>query len=172
MERLYSPWRSEYVSTQKNIDGCVFCHISNHPEDAYSLGVLYADEHCFIVMNKYPYSPGHFMVIPHLHTDKLEDLDSEVWAHITKLAQNGISLLKNTINAKGINLGMNLGQVGGAGIAEHIHFHVVPRWMGDTNFITSIGDTRVFSTDFEIIYKRLLKEAPNYFPTIKKEKIR
>ena len=119
-------------------------------------------------MNKYPYSPGHFMVIPHLHTDKLEDLDPEIWAHMTKLAQNGVSLLKDVLNAQGVNLGMNLGQVGGAGIAEHIHFHAVPRWMGDTNFITSIGDTRIFSTDFEKIYKRLLEEAPKYFPTITK----
>ncbi|MBT3280505.1 MAG: HIT domain-containing protein [Campylobacteraceae bacterium] len=168
MERLYSPWRSEYVSTHKNIDGCVFCHITNNPDDSEDLGVLYRDEYCFIVMNKYPYSPGHFMVIPHLHTDKLEDLDPEIWAHMTKLAQNGVSLLKDVLNAQGVNLGMNLGQVGGAGIAEHIHFHAVPRWMGDTNFITSIGDTRIFSTDFEKIYKRLLEEAPKYFPTITK----
>lgn len=163
MERLYSPWRSEYVSNQKNIDGCVFCHITNNPKDDESLGVLYRDEHCFIVMNKYPYSPGHFMVIPHLHTQNLEDLDPQVWAHMSKLAQQGVKLLKDTIKAQGVNIGMNLGQVGGAGIAEHIHLHLVPRWMGDTNFITSIGDTRIFSTDFEKIYKRLLEEAQKYF---------
>ena len=163
MQRLYSPWRSEYVSTHKNIDGCVFCHITNNKDDANKLGVLYFDEHCFVVMNKYPYSPGHFTVIPHLHTDKLEDLDPIVWAHISKLAQQGVKLLKNTLNAQGVNLGMNLGQVGGAGIAEHIHLHLVPRWMGDTNFITAIGDTRIYSTDFEKIYKRLLEDAPKYF---------
>jgi ATP adenylyltransferase len=163
MERVYSPWRSEYVSTHKNIDGCVFCYITNNPDEAKELGVLYRDDYCFVVMNKYPYSPGHFMVIPHLHTDKLEYLDPEVWTHISRLAQQGVSLLKDVLNAQGVNLGMNLGKVGGAGIAEHIHYHLVPRWMGDTNFITSIGDTRVYSTDFEKIYNRLLEKAPEYF---------
>lgn len=162
MDRLYAPWRSEYVSGEK-IEGCVFCHIANNLSKDEELGVLYREEDFFIVMNKYPYSPGHFMIIPHFHTDKLEELDPNVWLKMSKKTQQGVSLLKDVIGAQGVNLGMNLGRVGGAGIAEHIHFHLVPRWMGDTNFITSVGDTRVYSTDFEKIYKKLKAKANDYF---------
>ena len=151
---LYAPWRDEYVTNQK-IEGCVFCHISKHAKDDEELHVLYRDEHCFIVMNRYPYTPGHFMIIPHQHTDKLEDLPSEVWLHMSALAQRCVKLLKEGINAQGVNIGMNLGKAGGAGIAEHIHMHLVPRWQRDTNFITSISQSRVYSTDFDKIYKKL-----------------
>lgn len=161
MQKLYAPWRDEYVKGER-IEGCVFCHISKHT-DYESLGVLYRDEHCFVVMNRYPYSPGHFMIIPHFHTDSLEELDQNVWLHMTALAQKGVAMLKNELNAKGVNIGMNLGAVGGAGIAEHIHLHLVPRWMGDTNFITTIGETRVYSVDFDEIYKKLLRVSKKYF---------
>ncbi|MDD2951011.1 MAG: HIT domain-containing protein [Sulfuricurvum sp.] len=159
---LYAPWRNDYVSGEK-IEGCVFCHISTHAEDDVSLHVLYRDEHCFIVMNRYPYTPGHFMIIPHCHTDSLESLDPKVWLHITALAQKGVQMLKESFGAHGVNLGMNLGRAGGAGIAEHIHLHLVPRWERDTNFITSIAETRVYSTDFEKIFLRLKEVAKNYF---------
>jgi len=157
---LYAPWRDEYVNNKK-IEGCVFCHISTHLEEDDELHVLYRDEFCFIVMNKYPYTPGHFMIIPHTHTDKLEELDGDTWLHMSALAQKGVKLLKEGLNAQGVNIGMNLGKAGGAGIAEHIHMHLVPRWERDTNFITSIAQTRVYSTDFEKIYKlikNLIKE--------------
>ena len=164
MERLYAPWRTDYVSThKKKIEGCVFCYISTHKQEDKELGVLYRDDDFFIVMNKYPYSPGHFMIIPNFHTDKLEELDPNIWKKMSLFAQKGVALLKDVLNAQGVNIGMNIGQISGAGIAEHIHLHLVPRWMGDTNFITTIGDTRVYSSDFERIYQRLLKEAPKYF---------
>jgi len=159
---LYAPWRDEYI-TDTEIKGCVFCHISQHAQDDEKLHVLYRDEHCFIVMNKYPYTPGHFMVIPHFHTDALEELEPTVWQHITLKAQQGVALLKEQFGAHGVNLGMNLGHAGGAGIAEHLHFHVVPRWTKDTNFITSIAETRVYSTDFEKIYQKLLSHSDEYF---------
>ncbi|MFA6629285.1 MAG: HIT domain-containing protein [Sulfuricurvum sp.] len=164
MERevLYSPWRDEYVSGEK-IEGCVFCHISSHSEEDVSLHVLYRDEYCFIVMNRYPYTPGHFMIIPHLHTDALETLDPKIWLHMSALAQKGVRMLKEAFGAHGVNLGMNLGKAGGAGIAEHIHLHLVPRWERDTNFITSIAHTRVYSTDFEKIYFRLKEASSHYF---------
>ncbi len=161
-EILYAPWRNDYVSGER-IEGCVFCHISNHSDDDTDLHVLYRDEHCFVVMNRYPYTPGHFMIIPHLHTDTLEALESEVWLHMSDLAQKGVRLLKECFNAQGVNIGMNLGSAAGAGIADHIHMHLVPRWRGDTNFLTSIGATRVYSTDFEKIYQKILSEIPNYF---------
>jgi len=158
---LYAPWRDEYVTNQK-IEGCVFCHISTHEADDESLHVLYRDEFCFIVMNRYPYTPGHFMIIPHMHTDKLEDLPSETWLHISGLAQKGVRLLKEGLGAHGVNIGMNLGAAAGAGIAEHIHLHLVPRWQRDTNFITSVAQTRVYSTDFEKIYKKIKSFIPEY----------
>ncbi|QOG11523.1 HIT family protein [Arcobacter sp. FWKO B] len=162
MQKLYAPWRDEYVKGDR-IQGCVFCHISKNSQDDESLGVLYRDNDCFIVMNRYPYSPGHFMIIPHFHTDALEELDPKVWMKISTFAQRGVEMLKKELNAKGVNIGMNLGAVGGAGIAEHIHLHLVPRWMGDTNFITTIGGTRVYSVDFDEIYQKLLKVANKYF---------
>nr|AOR51281.1 histidine triad (hit) protein [uncultured bacterium pBF1] len=102
------------------------------------------------------------MIIPHHHTDALESLDLEVWLHITALAQKGVRMLKESIGAHGVNIGMNLGRAGGAGIAEHIHLHLVPRWERDTNFITSIAQTRVYSTDFERIYHKLRDAFPQY----------
>lgn len=161
-EILYAPWRDEYV-TNDNIKGCVFCHISSSQNsDDNELYVLHRDEHCFMVMNRYPYTPGHFMIIPHLHTDKLEDLSSDVWLHMSDLAQKSVRLLKDGFGAHGVNIGMNLGKVAGAGIAEHIHMHIVPRWDRDTNFITSIAKTRVYSTDFFEIYKRIKELLPKY----------
>jgi len=159
---LYAPWRSDYLSAGE-IKGCVFCHISSHPEEDAQLHVLHRDEYCFVVMNKYPYTPGHFMIIPHLHTDMLEELNSEIWLHMSALAQKSVKLLKEAFGAQGVNIGMNLGRAGGAGIAEHIHLHLVPRWERDTNFITSIADTRVYSSDFEKIYRHIKAEIPAYF---------
>lgn len=158
---LYAPWRDEYITNDK-IDGCVFCHISVHEEDDRELHVLYRDDYCFIVMNRYPYTPGHFMIIPHCHTDKLEELDPHIWLHMSSLAQKCVRLLKNGFSAQGVNIGMNLGRAGGAGIAEHIHMHLVPRWERDTNFMTSISSTRVYSTDFEKIYQTIKDLIPLY----------
>jgi ATP adenylyltransferase len=164
-EHLYAPWRDDYIDNKEDKttypNNCVFCHISTY-HDNNEVYVLDKDEHCFIVMNRYPYTPGHFMIIPHYHTDSLEDLNPEVWIHITLLAQKCVKLLKEGLNAHGVNLGMNLGKAGGAGIAEHIHLHLVPRWSGDTNFITSIAGARVYSTDFEAMYQKILSLIPHY----------
>lgn len=164
MDRLYAPWRTQYVSkNSKKIDGCVFCHIVDTKNDDENLGVLYRDDDFFIVMNKYPYTPGHFMIIPNLHTSNLEDLDPDTFAKMSQYAQKGVKLLKDVLNAHGVNIGMNLGKAGGAGIAEHIHMHLVPRWGGDTNFITTIGDTRIYSSDMDKIYKKLKDSCADYF---------
>lgn len=151
---LYAPWRDDYIKGEK-IEGCVFCYISEHREQDSKQHVLYRDEYCFIVMNKFPYTPGHFMIIPHFHTDKLEELPSKTWLHISALAQKSVKLLKDGFGANGVNIGMNLGKSGGAGIAEHIHLHLVPRFENDSNFITTIAETRVYSTDFEDIYIKI-----------------
>ena len=161
MDHLYAPWRDTYFKEKR--EGCVFCHISRNPDMDRELGVLYRDETCFVVMNRYPYTPGHFMVIPHQHTDKLEELPGDAWQHISLQAQNGVKLLKAVFDVPAVNLGMNIGADAGAGIAEHLHYHVVPRWYRDTNFITTIGQARVFSTDFEEIYTKLLEQSPEFF---------
>ncbi len=161
MEYLYAPWRSDYV-TRKKIEGCVFCHIYNHPQDDEEQFVLYRDEFCFMVMNKYPYNPGHFMIIPNMHTDAIEELDEECWLRISLLARKSVKMLKEGFGAKGVNIGMNLGSSAGAGIAEHVHMHIVPRWERDTNFITTIGHTRVYSTEFGRVYKKIKNLLPEY----------
>jgi diadenosine tetraphosphate (Ap4A) HIT family hydrolase len=159
---LYAPWRTKYVLDEKP-KGCVFCHISKNKDLDSDHHILYRDEFCFVVMNKYPYTPAHFMIIPHIHTDKLEELPSDIWLHISDLAQKSVRMLKDGFGAHGVNIGMNLGVTAGAGIAEHIHMHLVPRWERDTNFITSIAQTRIYSTDFEEIYKKLLELIPKYY---------
>jgi len=163
MDYLYAPWRSGYIIEGKKREGCVFCNISAHPEDDEEFHVLYRDELCFAVMNRYPYTPGHFMIIPHTHTDALESLEPKVWLRISSLAQRGVAMLKEGFGAEGVNLGMNLGAAAGAGIAEHIHLHLVPRFMRDTNFITTVGETRVYSVDFQQVYERLKELSGKYF---------
>jgi diadenosine tetraphosphate (Ap4A) HIT family hydrolase len=159
---LYAPWRTDYV-TGKKIEGCVFCYAAKHPEKDEELGVLYRAEHSFVIMNRYPYTPGHFMVIPYRHIDNLEGLEDEAWLEMAMLTKRGVALLKDVLGAEGVNIGMNLGAAAGAGIAEHIHMHLVPRWQRDTNFITTIGHARVYSTDFEKIFLRLKERAGDHF---------
>lgn len=162
MDRLYAPWRFEYV-TEDKIEGCVFCHIYKNQDKDEKLGVVFRDENCFVVMNKYPYSPGHMMIIPNIHTDKIEELEDEVWLEMSIRVKQAVKMLKETLNAEGVNIGMNLSKAAGAGIAEHVHYHVLPRWVGDTNFITTIGNTRVYPVDFEKIYQKLKENASKYF---------
>ncbi len=159
---LYAPWRDQYVAGAKNIE-CVFCKISKNIDSDIENRVLYRDEICFVVMNLYPYTPGHFMIIPHRHLQNLEDLPENEWLHITKLAQRGVKLLKEKFRANGANIGMNLGESGGAGIAEHLHLHVLPRFNRDTNFMTTVANVRVYSTDFEAIYNNFINFAEQYF---------
>jgi len=154
MEHLYAPWRIDYVKGKEK-EGCVFCEISQNPSLDKEQRVLYRDEICFAVMNKYPYTPGHFMIIPHQHTDSLEALPAEHWQHIALLAQKGVAALKEEFRTNGVNIGMNLGDAAGAGISEHIHLHLLPRWHKDTNFITTIGDARIYSVDFDEVYERV-----------------
>ena len=161
MEHLYAPWRFEYVSEEK-IEGCVFCHVSKNIDDE-KMQVLFSDDLCFVVMNKFPYSPGHVMVIPHFHTDKIEDLDDNTWGRMSIRVRQGVKLLKDTMQCQGVNIGMNLGKAAGAGIEQHVHYHMLPRWVGDTNFITSISGTRVYPADFNKIFLNLKNNAKNYF---------
>ncbi|PAF46644.1 HIT family hydrolase [Helicobacter sp. 12S02634-8] len=159
MDRIYSPWRSEYFGSKKKT--CVFCDISASPESDETNRVIYRDDICFGVMNLYPYTPGHFMLIPHQHTDSPEHLPQEHWLHIHKLSQKSIPLLY-AYGASGVNLGMNIKQAGGAGIPEHIHLHILPRYIGDTNFFTTIAEGRTYGVDFDATYQKIKTLAQKY----------
>jgi diadenosine tetraphosphate (Ap4A) HIT family hydrolase len=161
MERIYAPWRHSYIEDEKP-KGCVFCHISKNLDDE-KLQVIFHDELCYVVMNKYPYSPGHIMVIPHFHTDCIEELSDDVWQRMSLRVKQGVKMLKEVMPCEGVNIGMNLGEIAGAGIAQHVHYHLLPRWRGDTNFITTLGETRVFPVDFEGIFLKLKEKASSYF---------
>ena len=161
MEHLYAPWRFEYVSEEK-IEGCIFCHISKNKDDKKQQ-VLFSDELCYVVMNKFPYSPGHMMVIPHFHSDKIEDLPDDVWHQMSVRVRQGVKLLKEQMQAQGVNIGMNLGKAAGAGIEQHVHYHILPRWIGDTNFITTIANTRVYPANFDEIFLKIESKVKEYF---------
>ena len=161
MEHLYAPWRYDYVSEEK-IEGCVFCHISKNIDDE-KMQVLFVDEYCYVVMNKFPYSPGHMMVVPFFHTSNIEDLQEDVWMQMSKRVRQGVSLLKEVMPCEGVNIGMNLGKAAGAGIEQHVHYHMLPRWSGDTNFISTLGGTRVYPASFDEIFKKLKDNSSKYF---------
>ena len=161
MEHLYAPWRYSYVSEEK-IEGCVFCHISKNIDDE-KMQVLFYDEYCYVVMNKFPYSPAHIMVVPYFHTSNIEDLEEEVWQRVSKRVKEAVKLLKEVMPCEGVNIGMNLGKAAGAGIEQHVHYHLVPRWIGDTNFITTISGTRVYPADFKAIFEKLKNNSKKYF---------
>ena len=155
MQHLCAPWRSEYFSAKK--EGCVFCGVIASPQDDDKNGVLFRAKRCFGIMNLYPYSPGHFMVIPLQHTDRIEELDEQTWLEMSRFVREGVKILKSELRAEGVNIGMNLGGAAGAGIAEHVHYHLVPRWSRDTNFITTIADVRVNGVPFHPLFEKLKK---------------
>ena len=161
MEHIYSPWRYNYVSDEK-IEDCVFCHISKNIDDE-KMQILFKDEYCYVVMNKFPYSPGHMMVIPYFHTSNIEELEDDVWIRMSLRVRQGVKLLKEVMPCEGVNIGMNLGKAAGAGIEQHVHYHMLPRWLGDTNFISSLGGVRVYPADFHEIFEKLKNNAGKYF---------
>jgi len=145
-ERLWAPWRSSYVQAEspKPAGGCVFCDaVAGGPAHDREHYVLARGKHVFAILNVYPYNPGHLMIVPFDHLGDLSAADRETVAEMMAMAQDAVRALRAAMNPGGFNLGMNLGTPGGAGITDHIHLHVVPRWGGDTNFISVVGDTRV-----------------------------
>lgn len=153
MDNLYAPWRGVYFENKP--DGCIFCHIAAHAADDDTNKVFYRDSLCYGVMNKYPYTPGHCMLIPLVHVDSPTLLDDSHWLHLNTLARALCSLLLEGYGAQGVNMGANIRQSAGAGIPDHLHLHFVPRYRGDTNFITAIADSRVYGVDFEQIFTKI-----------------
>jgi len=141
MKKLWAPWRIDYIRSPKE-DGCIFCNKFQSNDDRENL-VLYRGEESFILMNLYPYSNGHLMISPYEHTAETDDLSAPCNLEIMHLANVSMNILKKVMNAEGFNFGANLGKAGGAGIEEHLHYHIVPRWRGDTNFMPVVGHTKV-----------------------------
>ena len=145
MEKLYAPWRMEFIKSEKPA-GCIFCRDSIRCVDL----VLFEGKNAFVMMNRYPYTSGHLMIVPFRHVSRLEDLLPEEKLEIFNLQDVSVRVLNSAIQPDGFNIGMNLGKAAGAGIEDHIHVHVVPRWSGDTNFMSVLGDVRVIPED---VYK-------------------
>jgi ATP adenylyltransferase len=162
LQRLWAPWRMEYIESHflKKAAGCVFCNLFSAKDRKESL-VLFRSKTIFVVMNRYPYTNGHLLIIPRRHIAHFESLNEKEQGQVMKLTSVCLQVLKKTIRAQGFNLGCNLERVAGAGIAEHIHFHVVPRWLGDTNFMTVVGETRLLSEQLQRTYAKLLPEFQN-----------
>lgn len=155
MERLWSPWRMAYLTNAEKPEGCVFCRKLAEEKDAENL-LVHRGRHAAIIMNLYPYNTGHLMVIPYQHVSSTEELDRDTLMEMMELVNLCIRILRRTMRPDGFNVGINIGRAAGAGIAEHVHIHIVPRWTGDSNFLTILGQTRVIPELLEDTYRRLV----------------
>ncbi len=158
MKNLWAPWRMKYIHDEHSKkSGCIFCEKLKNDNDKENL-ILYRAKQSFIIMNLYPYNNGHLMVVPNKHYSDIDDLDEKEGTEINFLLKKCTSAIKKRMQPHGFNIGINIGQVAGAGIADHIHWHVVPRWEADTNFMPVIADVRVIPQALEETYD-LLKEV-------------
>jgi ATP adenylyltransferase len=159
MERLWAPWRLEYVQSADKQDGCVFCRAAESTDDAEEL-VVHRGEHAFVLLNKFPYASGHLLVAPYRHGVNFDDLDDHEVLEIHRLGAQGLEALRATYGPEGFNLGWNIGRIAGAGIPDHGHLHVVPRWAGDTNFMPVLADVRVIPEHLAATRARLAGAWP------------
>lgn len=155
MDRLWAPWRMKYIQGVHKETGCIFCTKPAEEKDRENL-ILCRGANAYVLMNLYPYNNGHLMVVPYLHTSKMDALNTETIAEMWDLCRRCIAVLADAFNAEGFNVGINLGRAAGAGIDQHIHMHIVPRWNGDTNFMPVTGQTKVISQSLEEAYSVLL----------------
>jgi len=163
MDILYAPWREDYTTTTAhgpqgqdttNKDECVFCVILKDPQDNKHY-ILTRTEHCFVILNKFPYNGGHLLILPQEHKGNLTQLDLLIQAELMHLISVSITALEKELNPAGFNVGLNMGKAAGAGIPSHLHFHVLPRWIGDTNFLPTLSSTKTVSTDLNQVYYKL-----------------
>jgi ATP adenylyltransferase len=154
LDRLWNPWRYQYVSKENRPGGCIFCDLPKEPDDEATL-IIHRARFNYIILNRYPYTTGHLMVVPFQHTDSLQAIDDATAEELFALVRLADLKLRGVYRPKGMNVGMNLGEAAGAGIAEHIHMHVLPRWVGDANFMTVIGETRILPEELSETYRKL-----------------
>ncbi len=160
-ERLWATWRMPYITKiDKNDEGCIFCNKPKEDDDKKNL-ILYRGEHCFTIMNLYPYNNGHLMVIPYRHISDICLLDDNEAMDMMDQVRSMVAILRKVMNPEGFNTGLNLGRAGGAGIADHMHMHIVPRWSGDTNFMPVVADTRVISEHINDTYDKIYNAIKN-----------
>ena len=154
-ERLWTPWRMQYITSDKTGRGCVFCDLPAENNDRDNLIVVRSD-HSFIILNAYPYTSGHLVVVPFRHVPSLEELDEHTLLDLSLLTNRATAALRRVMKPAGFNLGANIGKAAGAGIADHFHLHVVPRWVGDSNFMPAIADTRLLPQMLLDTYDQLI----------------
>jgi ATP adenylyltransferase len=154
MDYLWTPWRYAYVSATEKTGRCIFCEAPQEKDDAKTY-IVHRDEHCFVILNAYPYTPGHVMIVPYEHLDELQKLPAAAANEMMALSQRMESVLRELYRPDGINLGMNIGKAAGAGIAGHIHMHVLPRWVADANFMSVVGETRILPETLEVTWARM-----------------
>ena len=153
MERLFAPWRIRYILAPKPKD-CVFCTAPKESRDKENL-LLYRGKTCYIIMNRNPYNPGHVMVCPYRHIPSVEDMTDEEMLESMKLVNLSIKAIRKSMSPDGFNVGINIGKVAGAGIAAHLHIHIVPRWNGDTSFMPILADVQVVPEALEETYDKI-----------------
>lgn len=154
MDYLWTPWRYQYITQSGEPGECIFCAAAQASDDRERL-VVHRAACNFVILNRFPYTNGHLMVVPYEHAATLEDLRDETLVELMRLGRDTVRHLRAIYRPEGLNLGMNLGQSAGAGIAGHVHLHVLPRWTGDTNFMTVVGETRVLPEDLEVTWEKL-----------------
>ena len=154
MDRLWNPWRYQYVSKEHASTGCIFCDLPKEQNDEANL-IVHRARFNFVILNLYPYTTGHLMVVPFQHTDSLQGVAEPTAQELFSLVRTADRKLRDVYRPSGMNLGMNLGESAGAGIAEHIHMHVLPRWKGDANFMSVIGETRILPEALAETYRKL-----------------
>ena len=148
MKRLWAPWRMEYIAGEQK-PGCLFCRVIADPADQDGALAVWRPEGALVMMNKFPYNPGHALVAPVAHVPGLEDLDDEQTTLLMRAVRRTIDVLRTTMNPEGFNVGANVGRAAGAGIPDHVHLHIVPRWNGDTNFMPVIDDVKIVNDALE-----------------------
>jgi ATP adenylyltransferase len=154
MDYLFTPWRYAYITGATAPGDCLFCTLLQTKNDEQAL-IVHRAKYCFVVLNAFPYSSGHVMVVPYDHLDELSKLSQPAAQEMMELTQRLEGVLRELYRPDGINLGMNIGKAAGAGVAGHIHMHILPRWFGDVNFMTAVGETRVIPEDLPTTYKKL-----------------
>jgi ATP adenylyltransferase len=154
VDYLWTPWRYQYITNSDKPCECVFCAAARCTDD-HETFIVHRGAANFIILNRFPYTSGHVMVVPNQHVATLEELSEEALLEMFRLARDCERLLRAVYHPEGLNLGMNIGKSAGAGIAGHLHLHVLPRWTGDTNFMTVVSETRVLPEDLEVTWQRL-----------------
>jgi ATP adenylyltransferase len=154
MDTLWSPWRMKYITNYENPGKCIFCAFPEMQDGPENL-IVRREKLAFVILNRFPYTTGHVMVVPFDHQSSLDALSAETRFEMMELVNQTIKVMRKVYKPQGFNVGINLGSAAGAGIAEHVHIHIVPRWVGDTNFMSTVGETRVLPEDLESTYTKL-----------------